>query len=62
MTKVTKNVAKDVTRVQLSLRDEQQLSKHEDARRRCRRNAERNKYQKNLVKELRADAESLRLK
>ena len=36
MTKVTKNVAKDVTRVQLSLRDEQQLSKHKDARRRRR--------------------------
>ena len=36
MTKVTRNVAKEVTRVQLSLRDEQQLSKHKDTRRRCR--------------------------
>ena len=66
MTKVTRNVAKDVMRVQLSLCDEQQLSKHEDARRRRRqrrgtqtktqsqrrrrRNAERDKYQKNSSK------------
>ena len=37
MTKVTRNVAEEVTRVQLSLCDEQQLSEHEDARRRRRR-------------------------
>ena len=50
MTKVTRNVAEEVTRVQLSLCDKQQLSEHEDARRRCRRNAERDKYQKNSSK------------
>ena len=73
MTKVTRNVVKDVMRVQLSLRDEQQLSEHEDAVRKLKRkrNAIATQTQtqrrmrqisKELKQELRAAAESLRLK